>query len=822
MITIKHFDVFGMSCAACSARVEKAVLAVDGVKSCSVNLLTNSMSVDGDAKDDDIVSAVIKAGYDANLKGLKVNNEKKKDFNFNNILKRLISSGILLIILMYLSMGPMLFNIELPAFIEQNPLANALLQLLLSLSIMIINNKFFVSGFKSIMNRSPNMDALVSMGSGASFVYSTYSLFLMSNAYIKQDIVLAHTYMHDLYFESAAMILVLITLGKLLEEHSKGKTTNAIKSLMDLKPKTATIIVDGQEKVIPASEIKVGDIFIVKSGASIPTDGVIIDGFSAINESSLTGESIPVDKGIGSNVYAATINQSGYLKCKATKVGEDTSLSQIIKMVSDAASSKAPIAKVADKVSGVFVPVVILIALITTLIWLLAGEAFGFALSRGISVLVISCPCSLGLATPVAIMVGNGVGARNGILFKNAEALEQTGKIKTVALDKTGTITSGKPQVTDIIPLNNYNETDLLKIAYSLEKKSEHPLASAIINYAEDKNLSADDVKDFEVFPGNGISGKINDDIIWGGNLKFIEDKAIISNDVKEIAAKESNSGKTPLFFVKNEFVIGIICVADTIKDDSKNAITKLKNLGIKVIMLTGDNKQTANAVKEKVGVSEVVSDVLPQEKEKVISDFKKHSKIAMVGDGINDAPALTSADIGIAVGAGTDVAIDAADIVLMKDSLSDVVTAIKLSKKTLKNIHENLFWAFIYNIVGIPLAAGVLIPTFGIKLEPMFAAAAMSLSSFCVVLNALRLNFFKLNNEIEIKEKKVMEKTIKIEGMMCVHCEGRVKSALEAIDGVLEAIPDHNTNSALIKLSKEVSDDLLKKTVEEQGYNVI
>ena len=822
MITIKQFDVLGMSCAACSARIEKAVLAVDGVKSCSVNLLTNSMSVDGDAKDDDIVSAVIKAGYDANLKGLKVNNEKKKDFNFNNILKRLISSGILLIILMYLSMGPMLFNIELPAFIEQNPLANALLQLLLSLSIMIINNKFFVSGFKSIMNRSPNMDALVSMGSGASFVYSTYSLFLMSNAYIKQDIVLAHTYMHDLYFESAAMILVLITLGKLLEEHSKGKTTNAIKSLMDLKPKTATIIVDGQEKVIPASEIKVGDIFIVKSGASIPTDGVIIDGFSAINESSLTGESIPVDKGIGSNVYAATINQSGYLKCKATKVGEDTSLSQIIKMVSDAASSKAPIAKVADKVSGVFVPVVILIALITTLIWLLAGEAFGFALSRGISVLVISCPCSLGLATPVAIMVGNGVGARNGILFKNAEALEQTGKIKTVALDKTGTITSGKPQVTDIIPLNNYNETDLLKIAYSLEKKSEHPLASAIINYAEDKNLSADDVKDFEVFPGNGISGKINDDIIWGGNLKFIEDKAIISNDVKEIAAKESNSGKTPLFFVKNEFVIGIICVADTIKDDSKNAITKLKNLGIKVIMITGDNKQTANAVKEKVGVSEVVSDVLPQEKEKVISDFKKHSKIAMVGDGINDAPALTSADIGIAVGAGTDVAIDAADIVLMKDSLSDVVTAIKLSKKTLKNIHENLFWAFIYNIVGIPLAAGVLIPTFGIKLEPMFAAAAMSLSSFCVVLNALRLNFFKLNNEIEIKEKKVMEKTIKIEGMMCVHCEGRVKSALEAIDGVLEAIPDHNTNSALIKLSKEVSDDLLKKTVEEQGYNVI
>ena len=821
MITIKQFDVLGMSCAACSARVEKAVLAVNGVKSCSVNLLTNSMSVDGDANDDDIISAVIKAGYDANLKGVKTNKENIKDSYFNNVLKRLISSGILLIVLMYFTMGPMMFKIKLPAFFEQNPLANGLLQLLLSLSIMIINNKFFVSGFKSIINRSPNMDALVSIGSGASFIYSTYSLFLMSNAYVNQDIALAHTYMHDLYFESAAMILVLITLGKLLEEHSKGKTTNAIKSLMDLKPKTATILLDGQEKVIPASEIKVGDIFVVKPGASIPTDGIIIDGFSAVNESALTGESIPVDKGIGSNIFAATINQSGYLKCKATKVGEDTSLSQIIKMVSDAASSKAPIAKVADKVSGVFVPVVILIAFVTTLIWLLAGEAFGFALSRGISVLVISCPCSLGLATPVAIMVGNGVGARNGILFKNAEALEQTGKIKTIALDKTGTITSGKPQVTDIIPLNNHNETDLLKIAYSLEKKSEHPLASAIVNYADEKNISADDVTDFQVFPGNGISGKINEVMILGGNLKFVEEETSISNDVKEIALKQADCGKTPLFFLKNDLIVGIICVADTIKNDSKNAITNLKNLGIKVIMLTGDNKQTANAVKEKVGVSEVISDVLPQEKEKAISELKNHSKTAMVGDGINDAPALTSADIGIAIGAGTDVAIDAADIVLMKDSLSDVVTAIKLSKKTLKNIHENLFWAFIYNIIGIPLAAGVLIPVYGIKLEPMFAAAAMSLSSFCVVLNALRLNFFKLNNDI-MKEKKVMEKTMKIEGMMCVHCEGRVKSALEAIDGVLEVIPDHKTNSAFIKLSKDVSDDLLKKTVEEQGYKVI
>ncbi len=822
---MKQFDITGMSCATCSSRVEKAVKNVDGVNSCSVNLLTNSMSVDGDASDDEIISAVEKAGYGANIKDKKsVATKQKETTDTKCIFLRLIVSLVLLIILMYFSMGAMMFDMKLPAYFEHNPLANALIQLLLSAAILIINNNFFVSGFKSILNKSPNMDALVSIGSGASFIYSIYALFQMSNAYVNSDFSLAHSYLHEFYFESAAMILVLITVGKMLEEHSKGKTTNALKSLMDLKPKTAVILIDDIEKQIPASQIKIGDIFIVKPGTSIPADGIVIDGYSAVDESALTGESIPVDKEIDSNVSAATVNQSGYLKCKATKVGEDTALSQIIKMVSDASASKAPIAKAADKVSGVFVPIVMLIAIITTIIWLFAGESLGFSLARGISVLVISCPCSLGLATPVAIMVGNGVGARHGILFKNAVALEQTGKIKTIALDKTGTITSGKPQVTDIIPFNGVDENTLLKIAYSLEKKSEHPLALAIVEKAKMNDLAADDIQDFQAFAGNGVFGKINNDLIYGGNLKFIIEKTAVTQEIKSIASSLANKGKTPLFFVRNNILIGIIAVADTIKNDSAKAIKELREMGIKIVMLTGDNSNTANAVKKEVGVDEVIADVMPQDKEKVISNFKKTSKTAMVGDGINDAPALTCADIGIAIGAGTDVAIDAADIVLMKDSLTDVAAAIKLSKKTLKNIHENLFWAFIYNVIGIPLASGVLIPVFGIKLNPMFAAAAMSLSSFCVVLNALRLNLVKIkeNKKQNIKENKTMEKIMKIEGMMCAHCEARVKSSLEAVDGVTQAIPDHNTNSAIVKMSKDIPYEILKKTVEDQGYKVI
>ncbi len=814
---MKRFDIIGMSCASCSARIEKSVSKVKGVSQCSVNLLTNSMNVEGDFSETDIINAVVEAGYEVSSK----NKQKNKEINpdTNKIFSRLIFSLVLLLILMYFSMGKMMFNMPLPTYFENNPLANGLTQMLLSLSIIIINNKFFVSGFKSIVKKSPNMDALISIGSGASFIYSTYSLFQMSSAYINYDINLAKSFLHEFYFESSAMILVLITLGKLLEEYSKGKTTNALKNLMELKPKTAIIISDGVEKEIPANDLKINDIFIVKPGGSIPADGVVIEGYSAVDESMLTGESIPVDKEVGNEVKASTISQSGYLKCKVTKIGEDTTISQIIKMVSDAAASKAPITKIADKVSGIFVPIVIIIAIITTIVWLLMDYSLGFSLSRGISVLVISCPCSLGLATPVAIMVGNGVGAKNGILFKNATALELAGKIKTIALDKTGTITTGEPYVTDILPYN-INQKEFLEIIYSLEKNSEHPLASAICNKAKSEGISPFDINNFEVYPGNGVSAKINNKIIYGGSLKFIDRKINISEKDKQIASNFAKDGKTPLFFATDDELIGIVSIADKVKDDSKKAIDIMKKIGLKVVILTGDNRETGLAVKKQTGIDEVISDVLPQDKARHIMDFKKKAKTAMVGDGINDAPALTCADIGIAIGAGTDIAIESADIVLMKNSLLDAANAINLSKKTLKNIRENLFWAFIYNIIGIPIAAGVLIPAFGIKLEPMFAAAAMSLSSFCVVVNALRLNTFKsYENKKEIKK---METIIKIDGMMCSHCEARVKSALELLDGVTEVIPDHTKKSAIIKHTKEIPFETFKNKNEQQGYDVI
>ncbi len=815
---MKQFDIIGMSCAACSARIEKSVSKVEGVSKCSVNLLTNSMNVEGDFSDTDIINAVVKAGYNVASK----NKQKNKEINTdtNKIFQRLIFSLILLLILMYFSMGKMMFNIPLPTYFENNPLANGLTQMLLSLSIMIINNKFFISGFKGILNKSPNMDSLISIGSGASFIYSTYSLFQMSNAYINSDIDLANSFMHELYFESAAMILVLITLGKLLEEYSKGKTTNALKNLVELKPKTAIVVIDGVEKEISANELGIDDIFIVKPGGSIPADGVVVDGYSAVDESMLTGESIPVDKEVGNEVKASTINQSGYLKCKVTKIGEDTTISQIIKMVSDAAASKAPITKIADKVSGIFVPVVIIISIITTIVWLLMDYSLGFSISRGISVLVISCPCSLGLATPVAIMVGNGVGAKNGILFKNAAALESAGRIKTIALDKTGTITTGEPYVTDILTFN-INEKEFLQIIYSLEKNSEHPLARAICDKAKSRGVSALDINNFKAYPGNGISAQIGDKIIYGGNLKFIERKIKISDNEKQMTSDFAKEGKTPLFFARNDELIGIVSVADKVKDDSKKAVEIMKKIGLKVVMLTGDNRETGLAVKNKTGIDEVISDVLPQDKAKHIMNFMKKSKTAMVGDGINDAPALTCADVGIAIGAGTDIAIESADIVLMNNSLLDAANAISLGKKTLKNIRENLFWAFIYNIIGIPIAAGVLIPIFNIKLEPMFAAAAMSLSSFCVVVNALRLNSFKSYKK-DKKEIKKMETIIRIDGMMCPHCEGRVKTALELLDGVTEVIPDHTKKNAIIKHNKEISSDIFKKVIEEQGYTVI
>lgn len=833
---MKQFNVSGMSCAACSTRVEKAVSQLEGVTSCSVSLLTNSMAVEGTANDSEIIKAVADAGYGAEVKGSKkagspisAEDDFLKDTETPILKRRLFSSLLFLALLMYVSMGHTMWGWKLPSFFDGNHIAVALVQLLLTIAVMVINKKFFISGFKSLLNKAPNMDTLVALGSGASFVYSLYALFAMTDAQLKGNADAVMGYMHELYFESAAMILALITLGKMLEARSKGKTTNALKSLIKLAPKTAVIIdKNGKEKEIPASEIQKDDIFIVKPGESIPADGVIIDGHCAVNESALTGESIPVDKSAGDSVSAATINQSGFIRCKATKVGEDTALSQIIKMVSDAAATKAPIAKAADKVSGIFVPVVISAAIITIAVWLLCGQSIGFALARGISVLVISCPCALGLATPVAIMVGNGVGAKNGILFKTAASLEQAGKIGVIALDKTGTITNGTPEVTDIVPYGGITESELLKLAYSLEIKSEHPLARAIVKKAEETGITADESTDFEAVPGNGLSAVFDGKTAFGGNLNFISEKAEIPLDVTEMYENLSNHGKTPLFFCADGKFLGIIAVADTVKPDSAQAISELKNMGIHVVMLTGDNEKTAKAIQKQVGADEVVAGVLPSGKESVIQNLKSRGKVAMVGDGINDAPALTSADIGIAIGAGTDVAIDAADVVLMKSRLSDVPAAIRLSRASLKNIHENLFWAFIYNVIGIPLAAGVWIPVFGWQLNPMFGAAAMSLSSFCVVTNALRLNLFNIRSTAKDKkiktkkEKKLMEKTMKIEGMMCPHCEARVKKCLEELENVAEAIVSHETGTATVKLSKDIADDVLKKTVEDQGYKVI
>ena len=832
---MKQYNVTGMSCASCVARVEKAVNKVDGVTSCSVNLLTNSMSVDGDVKSSDVISAVEKAGYGASLKGNsykenKSNDEPLKDTETPKLKKRLFSSLVFLILLMYISMGHMMWGFPLPSILANNHIAMGLIQLLLTGIIMVINQKFFVSGFKALIHRSPNMDTLVALGAGASFIYSVYALFAMTNAQVNNDMSLVMKYMDEFYFESAGMILTLITLGKMLESYSKGKTTNAIKGLMNLAPKKATILVDNVEKVVPVEEVKIGDIFVVKPGENIPVDGVVIEGESAVNESALTGESIPVDKSVGDNVSGATVNQSGFIKCKATKVGEDTTLSQIIKMVSDASATKAPIAKVADKVSGVFVPVVISIAVVTIIVWLLCGATFGNALVRGISVLVISCPCALGLATPVAIMVGNGVGAKNGILFKNATSLETTGKVSYVLLDKTGTITNGTPVVTDIIPSENYTEDNLLSYASSLESKSEHPLAKAVVQKAIDSSIKTLDTTDFKSLTGNGVSAKINGKTIVGGSVKHISSIANIDENIIKKADDLATKGKTPLLFVMDNQLLGIIAVADVVKSDSPKAIKELQNMGIKVVMVTGDNEKTAQAIAKESGVDEVIAGVLPDGKEKVVTQYKQKGMVAMVGDGINDAPALTRADIGIAIGAGTDVAIDSADIVLMKSKLTDVSGAIRLSRGTLRNIHENLFWAFIYNVIGIPLAAGVWIPIFGWTPSPMFGAAAMSLSSFCVVTNALRLNFLnirsskrdrKIKNKTNKKEKNTMTTTLKINGMMCPHCEATVKTALESIDGVTSAEVSHESGTAVVTLSKEVSDDVLKKAVVDKGYTV-
>lgn len=831
---MEQYIVSGMTCAACQARVEKAVSKVEGVKTCSVSLLTNSMSVEGSATSEAIVKAVRDAGYDASPKKDKVqvspnDEERLKDTETPKLKKRLICSLGFWLVLMYVSMGHMMWNWPLPAFFNDNHLAMGLLQLLLTVIIMVINQKFFISGFKSLLRLAPNMDALVALGSLAAFIYSTIALFLMSDAQVKGDMTLVMSYMHEFYFESAATILTLITLGKMLESRSKGKTTDALKSLMKLSPKTATIIINDEEISIPVEQVKIDDIFVVKPGESIPVDGIVIEGISTVNESSLTGESIPVDKELNSNVYAGTINQTGYILCKATRVGEDTTLSQIIQMVSDAAASKAPIAKIADKVSGIFVPTVIILAILTIFGWLIAGQTIGFALARGIAVLVISCPCALGLATPVAIMVGSGMGAKNGILFKTAVSLEETGKVEVVALDKTGTITSGEPEITDIIPLDNNSEEDLLMLAYSLEAKSEHPLAKAINNKAKEKGIILQEVENFEALAGNGVKGFSNGKELYGGSFKFISQKIDLSAKIKEKAEYLAKQGKTPLFFARDGRLIGIIAVADAIKKDSPEAIKELQNMGIHVVMLTGDNKTTAKAIGEKAKVDEIIAGVLPDGKESVIRRLKEKGKVIMVGDGINDAPALTCADIGIAIGAGADVAIDAADVVLMKNSLKDVAAAIRLSRATLSNIHENLFWAFIYNIIGIPLASGLFIGVLGWKLNPMFAAAAMSLSSFCVVSNALRLNFFKLYDarhdhkiKNKKKEKEKMEKTLKIEGMMCKHCQMHTQKALEAVEGVVSADVSFQTGEAIVKLEKEVADEVLKKAVEEEGYKVI
>lgn len=812
---MEHYNITGMSCAACSARVEKAVSGLEGINSCSVNLLTNSMTVDGTATPDAIISAVKAAGYHASLKGTEQKNKKDniKDTEIPALKKRLIFSVVFLAVLMYLSMGHSMWGWPLPEALAQNYIAQSIIQLLLSAVIMVINQKFFVSGFKSLWAKAPNMDTLVALGSGASFVYSTYALLAMT--FNPQH---SHHYIHELYFESAAMILTLITVGKMLEAYSKGKTTDAIKSLVELAPKTATVLRDGKEITISAEDILKGDIFVVRPGESIPADGIVIEGTSAVNEASLTGESIPVDKEKGSKVSAATVNQSGFIKCEATRVGEDTSLAQIIKMVSDASASKAPIAKIADKVSGIFVPTVIIISVITLIIWLLLGKEIGFALARSISVLVISCPCALGLATPVAIMVGNGVGAKNGILFKTAVSLEGTGKITTAVFDKTGTITKGEPKVTDICPADGITENKLLEVAYSLEKRSEHPLANAVIQMAEEKNVPSFEVDDFKAVAGNGLAATFEDISLCGGNSRFIETKTTLSESTKALIEKLSQEGKTPLLFCENDTYIGIIAVADTLKDESPTAIKDLQNMGIRVVMLTGDNAKTAEAIGKIAGVDQVIADVLPDGKENTIQQLQKQGKVLMVGDGINDAPALTRADTGMAIGAGTDVAIDAADVVLVKSKLTDVPAAIRLSRATLKNIRENLFWAFIYNIIGIPLATGLFLP-FGLTLNPMFGAAAMSLSSFCVVTNALRLNFVNIYNR---KGLKKMEKTFKVEGMMCPHCEARVKKILEEMPEVKEAIVSHQSGTATVVLNSDIADEIFKKAIEDQGYKVL
>ena len=830
---MKKFNVTGMSCAACSSRVEKAVSKVEGVQSCSVSLLTNSMGVEGSASEESIIAAVEKAGYGASVAGAEKKQsdetDQLKDKDTPVLMHRLIASVGFLVVLMYISMGHMMWGWPLPAFFADNHIAMGLAQLLLCVIIMVINQKFFISGFKGLIHRSPNMDTLVALGSGASFVYSVYALFAMTDAQVKGNAELVMSYMHEFYFESAAMILTLITVGKMLEAHSKGKTTNALKALLNLAPKKATLLIDGKETEVTVDKVKKGDVFVVRPGESIPVDAEITDGSTAVDESALTGESIPVDKVVGDTVSAGTINKAGFIKCSATAVGEDTALSQIIKMVSDAAATKAPVAKIADKVSGVFVPAVIVIALITIAVWLLCGQTVGYALARGISVLVISCPCALGLATPVAIMVGNGMGARKGILFKTAASLEETGKTQIAVLDKTGTITKGEPKVTDIIPFE-ITENELLKYAYSIEAKSEHPLAKAIIVKAEELSLNPYEVTDFKAESGNGLSAEYNGKRIIGGSKKYISSIIGISNDILSKADKLSEEGKTPLFFMLDNKLLGIIAVADVIKEESPQAIKQLQNMGIKVVMLTGDNERTAKAVGKLACVDEVIAGVMPDGKEKVVAELKKQGKVLMVGDGINDAPALTRADIGMAIGSGTDIAIDAADVVLMKSKLTDVPVAVRLSRKTLRNIHENLFWAFIYNVIGIPLAAGVWIPLLGWQLNPMFGAAAMSLSSFCVVTNALRLNFFDITNpkkdrKIKYKSKKddnSMTKTMKIDGMMCSHCEGRVKQSLEGLAQVSQAEVSHEKSTAVVTLTAEVSNDVLKKTVEDQGYNVI
>ena len=850
---MKQYNVTGMSCTACSARVEKAVSKVPGVTGCSVSLLTNSMGVEGSAADEAIIAAVVEAGYGASVKGAEAapsraaQEDALADHETPALKRRLVTSLGFLLVLMYVSMGHVMWGWPLPQVLAGNPLAIALLELLLTGIVMVINQKFFINGFKSLFHLSPNMDTLVAMGSAASFVYSVWEFFAMTHAQVTMGTEHAAHYLHAFYFESAAMILTLITVGKMLEARSKGKTTDALRSLMNLAPKTATVLRDGAEVSIPVEEVRRGDIFLVRPGENIPVDGVILEGHTAVNESALTGESLPVDKQAGDSVSAATVNQSGFIRCEATRVGEDTTLSQIIRMVSDAAATKAPIAKVADKVSGVFVPAVISIAVIATVAWLIAGQTFGYALARGISVLVISCPCALGLATPVAIMVGNGMGAKNGILFKTAVSLEEAGKTQIVALDKTGTITSGEPRVTDVIA----SDPDaLLSLAYAIEKPSEHPLARAIVKEAEAKGLAAQEVTDFTALPGNGLKARLNGDVLYAGSVDFISKKARVSDESLRQAEQLAEAGKTPLMFCRNGELLGLIAVADAIKEDSPQAVRALQGMGIRVVMLTGDNRRTAEAVGRQAGVDEVIAGVLPDGKEAVIRRLKRQGKVAMVGDGINDAPALTRADVGIAIGAGTDVAIDAADVVLMNSRLTDVPAAIRLSRATLRTIHQNLFWAFIYNAIGIPLAAGLFIPLLGWQLNPMFGAAAMSLSSFCVVSNALRLNFTDIHSapaapealrqtapspdlsvapkpDVQInhqppKEEEKMEKIMKISGMMCPHCEARVKKALEALPEVDECIPSHEKGTATLTLNAPVSDDVLKKAVEDQGYDVL